>query len=320
MRYRPLGDSGLVVSVVGVGCNAFGTRINEDQARDVVHAALEVGVTLFDTADGYGDGASEEFLGRALKSRRDEVIVATKFGRGGHQSEHFGAYGGRRYVRRTVEASLRRLRTDYIDLYQLHRPDPITPMEETLSALSDLVTEGKVRYIGSSNFSAWQVTEADWIARQGGLHRFVSAQNEYSLYNRLAEDELVPACRHLGVGILPYFPLAYGLLTGKYGRDIEPPDGSRLARFDQAKRLASADWDRIEALQSFADSRGISLLTLAIAGLAAMPAVGSVISGATKPEQVRTNVEALRWQPDADDLTELAKLRERRAFSYTTYA
>lgn len=309
-----------MVSVVGVGCNAFGARIDEDQTREVVHAALDAGITLFDTADVYGDGVSEEFLGRALGSRREDVIVATKFGMGDHDSEHFGAHGSRRYVRRAVEASLRRLGTDYIDLYQLHRPDPITPMEETLSAMSDLVTEGKVRYIGSSNLSAWQVADADWIARASGLHRFISAQNEYSLYNRLAEDELVPACEHLGVGVLPYFPLAYGLLTGKYGRDTQAPEGSRLARSDQAERLASADWDRIDALRDFADSRDISLLTLAIGGLAALPAVGSVISGATRPEQVRANVEASQWIPDADDLAELAEMRGRPAFSYTTFA
>jgi len=277
-------------------------------------------VTLFDTADAYADGASEELLGRALGSRREDVIVATKFGMGEHTAEHFGAHGSRRYVRRAVEASLRRLGTDYIDLYQLHRPDSITPMEETLEAMSELVAEGKVRYLGSSNLSAWQVADADWISRTAGLQRFISAQNEYSLYNRAAEDELVPACERLGIGILPYFPLAYGLLTGKYRRDEAAPEGTRLARTDQAKRLAGADWDRIEALQAFADARGITLLTLAIGGLLAQPAVGSVISGATRPEQVRANVEASTWQPSADDLAELAGLRRPPAFSYTTFA
>jgi len=309
-----------MVSVVGVGCNAFGARINADQTKTVVDAAIEAGVTFFDTADAYADGASEELLGRALGSRREDVIVATKFGMGEHTAEHFGAHGGRRYVRRAVEASLRRLGTDYIDLYQLHRPDPITPIEETLEAMSELVVEGKVRYLGSSNLSAWQVVDADWIAHSSGLQRFISAQNEYSLYNRAAEDELVPACERLGVGILPYFPLAYGLLTGKYRRDEAAPEGTRLARTDQAKRLAGADWDRIEALQAFADARGITLLTLAIGGLLAQPAVGSVISGATRPEQVRANVEASTWQPSADDLAELAGLRRAPAFSYTTFA
>lgn len=309
-----------MVSVVGVGCNAFGARIDADQTKTVVDAAIEAGVTFFDTADAYADGASEELLGRALGSRREDVIVATKFGMGDHTAEHFGAHGGRRYVRRAVEASLRRLGTDYIDLYQLHRPDPITPIEETLEAMSELVAEGKVRYLGSSNLSAWQVVDADWIAHSSGLQRFISAQNEYSLYNRAAEDELVPACERLGIGILPYFPLAYGLLTGKYRRDEAAPEGTRLARTDQAKRLAGADWDRIEALQAFADARGITLLTLAIGGLLAQPAVGSVISGATRPEQVRANVEASTWQPSADDLAELAGLRRAPAFSYTTFA
>lgn len=309
-----------MVSVVGVGCNAFGARIDADQTKTVVDAAIEAGVTFFDTADAYADGASEELLGRALGSRREDVIVATKFGMGEHTAEHFGAHGSRRYVRRAVEASLRRLGTDYIDLYQLHRPDSITPMEETLEAMSELVAEGKVRYLGSSNLSAWQVADADWISRTAGLQRFISAQNEYSLYNRAAEDELVPACERLGIGILPYFPLAYGLLTGKYRRDEAAPEGTRLARTDQAKRLAGADWDRIEALQAFADARGITLLTLAIGGLLAQPAVGSVISGATRPEQVRANVEASTWQPSADDLAELAGLRRPPAFSYTTFA
>ena len=318
MRYNPLGDSGLMVSVVGVGCNAFGARIDEDQTKAVVDAAIEQGITLFDTADSYGDGASEELLGRALGTRRESVLVATKFGMGDHDAEHFGAHGSRRYVRRAVEASLRRLGTDYIDLYQLHRPDPITPIDETLDAMSDLVTEGKVRYLGSSNLSAWQVADADWVARTAGYHRFVSAQNEYSLYNRSAEDELLPACERFGIGVLPYFPLAYGLLTGKYRRGEAAPAGSRLEA--QAKRLENADWGRIEALQAFADARDISLLTLAVGGLAAQPAVGSVICGVTRPEQVVANVEAGLWQPSEQDLADLAELRHSSAFSYTTFA
>ncbi len=318
MRYNPLGDSGLMVSVVGVGCNAFGARIDEDQTKAVVDAAIEQGITLFDTADSYADGASEELLGRALGTRRESVLVATKFGMGDHDAEHFGAHGSRRYVRRAVEASLRRLGTDYIDLYQLHRPDPITPIDETLDAMSDLVTEGKVRYLGSSNLSAWQVADADWVARTAGYHRFVSAQNEYSLYNRAAEDELLPACERFGIGVLPYFPLAYGLLTGKYRRGEAAPAGSRLEA--QAKRLENADWGRIEALQAFADARDISLLTLAVGGLAAQPAVGSVICGVTRPEQVVANVEAGLWQPSEHDVADLAELRHSSAFSYTTFA
>ncbi len=318
MRYRAVGDSGLMVSVVGVGCNAFGARIDFERAKSVVDAALEAGITLFDTADSYADGTSEEFLGRALGSRREDVIVATKFGMGDHDAEHFGAHGGRRYVRRAVEASLRRLGTDYIDLYQLHRPDAITPIEETLDAMSELVAEGKVRYLGSSNLTAWQVADAEWTARTSGTQRFISAQNEYSLYNRLAEDELVPACERYGIGLFPYFPLAYGLLTDKYRRDEAAPEGSRLAA--QAGRLAGADWDRIEALKAFADARDIPLLTLAIGGLAAQPAVAGVISGATRPEQIAANVAAGEWEPSAADLVELDELRHGAAFSYTTFA
>ena len=320
MRFAPLGESGLMVSVVGVGCNAFGSRIDAEQTQAVVDAALEHGITLFDTADSYGDGASEELLGRALGPRRDEVVVATKFGMGEHFAEHWGAHGSRRYVRRAVEASLRRLGTDHIDLYQLHRPDPITPVEETLQAMSELVTEGKVRYLGSSNLSAWQVVDADWVASTGGLQRFVSAQNEYSLYNRAAEAELVPACESAGGGILPYFPLAYGLLIGKYRRGEAAPKGSRLAASAQAARLAGADWCRVEALQAYAAQRGVSLLTLAIGGLAAQPAVASVISGATRPEQIVANVDAGLWQPSAEDLAGLDELRQSPAFSYTTFA
>jgi aryl-alcohol dehydrogenase-like predicted oxidoreductase len=320
MRYVPLGKSGLKVSVVGVGCNAFGARIDGERTQAVVDAALDHGINFFDTADSYGEGASEELLGRALGPRRDDVLVATKFGMGAHAYDPDVAHGGRRYVRRAVEASLRRLGTDYIDLYQLHRPDPVTPVAETLEAMSELVTEGKVRYLGSSNLTAWQVTDADWTARTSGTQRFISAQNEYSLYNRLAEAELVPACEAAGVGLLPYFPLAYGLLTGKYRRGEAAPEGSRLSAENQAERLKDADWDRIEALQTFADERDVTLLELAISGLAAQPGVASVISGATRPEQVASNVAALRWTPTEQDLAALRELRHGRAFSYTTFA
>ena len=320
MRYVPLGDSDLEVSVLGIGCNAFGARIDADRTRAVVDAALEAGVTLFDTADVYGDGASEELLGRALGARRDSVVVATKFGMGGATDEAVGGHGSRAYVRSAVEASLTRLGTDRIDLYQLHRPDPLTPIEETLGALDELVTEGKVRYVGSSNLAAWQVVDADWAARTAGFARFVSAQNEYSLYNRTAEDELVPACEAVGVGLLPYFPLAYGLLTGKYRRGQGAPEGTRLALPAQASRLEGARWDRIDALQALADERGVSLLTLAVGGLAAQPAVASVIAGATRPEQVVANAAAAAWEPTAEDLVALDDVREGPAFSYTTFA
>ncbi|HEX6917760.1 MAG TPA: aldo/keto reductase [Phycicoccus sp.] len=320
MRYVPLGDSDLEFSVLGIGCNAFGARIDADRTRAVVVAALEAGVTLFDTADVYGDGASEELLGRALGARRDSVVVATKFGMGGATDEAVGGHGSRAYVRSAVEASLTRLGTDRIDLYQLHRPDPLTPIEETLGALDELVTEGKVRYVGSSNLAAWQVVDADWAARTAGFARFVSAQNEYSLYNRAAEDELVPACEAVGVGLLPYFPLAYGLLTGKYRRGEGAPEGTRLALPAQASRLEGARWDRIDALQALAGERGVSLLTLAVGGLAAQPAVASVIAGATRPEQVVANAAAAAWEPTAEDLAALDDVREGPAFSYTTFA
>ncbi len=316
---RTLGTSGIPVSVVGIGCNAFGSRIDADQTRAIVDAAFEHGVTFFDTADTYGTGQSEELLGAALKGRRDEVVVATKFGMDmqGVNGDDGGRRGTRSYVRTAVEASLRRLDTDHIDLYQLHTPDPTTPIEETLGEMTELVAEGKVRAIGSSNLQAWQLVDAAWRSRTAGLASFATAQNEYSLYNRTAEVELVPACLELGVGVLPYFPLAYGLLTGKYRRGEQAPEGTRLAL--QSARLADADWERIDALQAFADGRDVSLLELAMGGLAAQPAVSSVIAGATRPEQVRANVEAARWTPSDDDLVELAAIGAPTQ-SYTTYA
>ena len=309
MRYQPLGNSGLVVSTVGIGCNAFGTRIGGDQVGAIVDAAFEAGVSFFDTADTYGLGASEELLGAALKGRRDDVVVATKFGMDmqGRNGPDHGARASRRYVRRAVEASLRRLDTDHIDLYQLHQPDLVTPVEETLAALNELVAEGKVRYLGCSNFAAWEVTEAHWRARDRALQGFVTTQNEYSLYNRTAEDELVPACLSAGMGLLPYFPLAYGLLTGKYSAG-SAPEGSRLSAASQQHRLEGADFGRVAALQQYADEHGIDLLTLAISGLAAQPAVGSVIAGVSRPEQVHANAAAGSWEPTAEELEALAEI------------
>ena len=294
MTYRPLGDSGLMVSVVGIGCNAFGSRVDADGVSAILDAAQDVGVTLLDTADIYGRGASEELLGAALRGRRDEFVLATKFGMdmGGLNGADHDVRGSRRYVRRAVEASLRRLRTDHIDLYQLHRPDPVTPIEETLSALTDLVREGKVGYLGCSNFAGWQIADADWTARSAGLERFASAQNRYSLLDRSIEDEVVPAAEAFGLGVLPFFPLEYGLLTGKYQRGQQPPAGSR-ATSAPARWLETADWDRIEALESYAADRGVTVLDVAIAGLAAQPTVASVIAGATSGEQVRANAAAL---------------------------
>ncbi len=307
MTYRQLGESGLAVSVVGVGCNAFGARIDADQTAAVVAAALDEGITLFDTSDTYGSepGASETLLARALGKHREDVVVATKFGMSmrGANGPDWGVRGSRRYIRRAVEASLRRLDTDWIDLYQMHQPDPRTPVEETLAALHELVVEGKVRYVGSSNFTGWQVVDADWTARTQGYDRFISAQNKYSLYDRTAEKELVPACEHVGVGILPFFPLEFGLLTGKYKRGEKAPEGTRLQV--QSRRLDEADFDRIEALERFAAERNLSMLEVAIGGLAAQPGISSVIAGVTRPEQVAANAAAARWHPTPEDLAAL---------------
>jgi len=302
MRTRTVGSSGLVVSVVGLGCNNFGRRLDAEGAKVVVHAALDAGITMFDTAEMYGDGESERQLGAALGTRRSEVVVATKFGWGQGTNPPGGSA---EYVRRAVEGSLERLGTDYIDLYQYHRPDGVTPVEETLGALDELVRAGKVREIGSSNFTGAQVREADEVARERGYSPFVSAQNEYSWLERDAEAELVPALAELGLGLIPYFPLANGLLTGKYRRGESAPSGTRLAG-----RLPDDDatWARVEALESFAAARGLTLLDVAIGGLAAMPTVSSVIAGATKPEQVRANAAAGEWVPSADELAELRGL------------
>jgi aryl-alcohol dehydrogenase-like predicted oxidoreductase len=307
MRYGRLGDSGLAVSVVGLGCNNFGRRIDSDTSHAVVDTAIAAGVTLFDTADSYGTppGTSEQFLGEALKGHRDDVIVATKFGHDlrGANGPDWGARGSRRYVLRAVEASLRRLNTDWIDLYQLHYPDEETPVEETLATLTDLVKEGKVRYIGCSNVAGWQVADAAWTASSAGLAGFISVQNEYSLLDRSIEAEVVPACERFGLGVLPYFPLAQGLLTGKFRRGEPAVPGTRLATRPEV--LDSADWDVVEALAAFAEEGDMGLLDVAIGWLAAQPAVASVIAGATRPEQVRANVAAAEWIPSGEDLAAL---------------
>jgi aryl-alcohol dehydrogenase-like predicted oxidoreductase len=302
MQTRKLGEGGPDVSVVGLGTNNFGRRCDYDQTVTVIDAALDAGITLFDTADIYGQGMSEDYIGRALDGRRDRVILATKFGMPMDERPEESP-GRREYIRWAVEASLRRLRTDVIDVYQQHRPDTTTPIEETLGALNELVDEGKVRWIGSSNFSAEQIEAAEKAAREHGTARFVSVQNQYSLVEREAEDEVLPTCEKLGIGFLPYFPLASGLLTGKYRRGEEATEG-RLAGQD----VPDARWDRAEALQAFADARGIALLDLAFAGLLAQPAVTSVIAGATKPEQVHANVAAGAVELSSDDVEELRNL------------
>jgi aryl-alcohol dehydrogenase-like predicted oxidoreductase len=302
MRENPLGRSGLTVSAVGLGCNNFGRRLDLAGTRAVIDAALDAGITHLDTADIYGgDGASERLIGEVLEGRRDRVMLATKFGMpmGGDTGE---PRGSRAYVRRSIDGSLQRLRTDRVDLYYYHEPDGVTPLSETLGALAELAGEGKVRAFGVSNVDAAQLREA---ADAGG-DRLAAVQNEYNLLDRAAEAEVLPLARELGIGFVPYFPLASGLLTGKFRRGEEPPAGTRLA--GRPDRLTDATFDRIEALTAFASARGRTLLELAIAGLACQPGVASVIAGAMSPEQVRRNAAAAEWVLSADDLAALAEV------------
>jgi aryl-alcohol dehydrogenase-like predicted oxidoreductase len=301
---RPFGDSGLEVSVVGLGCNNFGRRIDLEATRAVVDAALDEGVTFFDTANTYGRGQSEEFLGEVLEGRRDKVTLATKFGM--DMGDGKGPRGSRDYILQAIEASLRRLRTETIDIYWYHRPDGITPIAETLEALDELVRRGSVRAIGASNFSAQQLEEADAVSRERGLTRFTAVQNEYSLLVRDAERDVLPACERLGIGFVPFFPLASGLLTGKYRRGEAGPAGARLS--DRDEIASDEQFALIDALQGYADAREVSLVDVAIGALIARPVISSVIAGATKPEQVRANAAAARWQPSDEDLTELKEL------------
>ena len=309
MKLRNLGKSGLRVSVVGLGCNNFGMKLDVEGTRQVVHKALDLGITLFDTADVYGNaGGSETCLGEVLGDRRKDIVLATKFANPMPGNESKGA--SRRYIVSAVEASLKRLKTDWIDLYQQHVPDPLTPIEETLRALEDLVRAGKVRYIGCSNFKGWQVVEAHWIARAASVGGFISCQDEYSLLVRDIEKELLPAAEAYGLGLLPYFPLASGLLTGKYKRNEAMPPNTRLALL---KRLADrfmtdATWPMVEQLQDFCDTRGHTLLELAFSWLAARPQVDSVIAGATTPEQVEQNVKAADWTLSAEDMAEIDRI------------
>jgi aryl-alcohol dehydrogenase-like predicted oxidoreductase len=310
MRYRSVGNSGLVVSVAGLGCNNFGRRLDVDGTRAVVDAAIEAGITMLDTAESYGGaGRSEEILGEVLAGRRDQVVLATKFGNrnaGMDYGPAAGSKGGRGYIMRAVEQSLRRLRTDYIDLYQIHTPDPATPIGETLTALNDLVAQGKVRYIGHSNFVGWQVAEAASVARELGTTGFVSAQNHWSLLERGIEAEVVPAALHYGLGVLPYFPLANGLLTGKVRRGQAPREGSRLA--SRQGYITDRKLDLVEALIAWANDHGVTILDVAIGGLAAQPGCASVIAGAMSPEQVKANAAAASWVPSADELADLDKV------------
>ncbi|WP_309088366.1 aldo/keto reductase [Phenylobacterium sp.] len=309
MHLRRLGNSGLKVSEVGLGCNNFGMRIDQAASQAVVDAALDAGINFFDTADIYGGTKSEVFLGQALGKRRAEVVVATKFGMTvGGDARKTG--GSRRWIMQAVEDSLRRLGTDWIDLYQFHQPDPDTPVDETLRALDDLVRQGKVRYLGNSNFTGWQIADADWIARTEGLNRFVSAQNELSLLNRKSMFEVLPACERFGLGFLPYFPLASGLLSGKYRRGEAPPADTRLAAWGERGQRALTDhnFDKVEALTAWAQARGRTILDLAFAWLLAQAPVASVIAGATRPEQVAANAAAADWRLTAEEVAEVTKL------------
>ena len=315
IEYRTLGRSGLVVSTVGLGCNNFGragTFTETQPGTDaVIHAAVDAGVTLFDTADIYGaePGLSETLMGTALRGRRDRVVLATKFGMDmqGANGPDWGARASRRYIRRAVEASLRRLQTDWIDLYQLHRPDGLTPVDETLAALDDLIAEGKVRYIGHSNFAGWQLVEADYLAGLHGHSKFISAQNEYSLLARGAEVEILPAANAYGLGFLPFFPLYNGLLTGKFSRTGGPAD-SRIMT-SRSHLQEEAPWDALERYERFCADHGVTMLIATFAWLLAQPGLSSVIAGATRPEQVLQNADAATaWSPTAEEVAEISAL------------
>jgi aryl-alcohol dehydrogenase-like predicted oxidoreductase len=313
MEYRNLGRSGLQVSVAGLGCNNFGRRCDIEQTKAVVGRALDLGITLFDTADIYGPGGlSEEYLGKALEGQRQNVVIATKFaGPTGEGAMRGG--GSRRYIYNAIEASLRRLGTDYVDLYQMHFPDVRTPIEETMRALDDVVRSGKARYIGCSNFAGWQVVEAQWIAQTEHLTPFVSAQNQYSLLERRIERDLVQVCQKYGLGVLPYFPLASGFLSGKYRAGEAPPEGTRLAAAGgMADRvLTPENFEMLARIEAFAQARGRGVLDVAIGWLASQPFVPSVIAGATRPEQVEENVRAADWRLTPDEVAEVSAITKR---------
>ncbi|HEY1415101.1 MAG TPA: aldo/keto reductase [Caulobacteraceae bacterium] len=308
MEFRRVGGSGLKVSEIGLGCNNFGMRIDQDQTTAVVEAAFEAGIDFFDTADVYGGSQSEVMLGKALGTKRADVLIATKFAMPMGSPRMKG--GSRSYVISAIDASLKRLGTDYVDLYQMHAPDAETPIEETLDALDDIVRAGKVRYIGCSNFSGWQIADGDWTARSRCRARFISAQNNFSLLERNVEREVLPACDRFGLGLLPYFPLASGLLSGKYHRGEPAPEGTRLSvagpRAEQA--LSDRNFDRLEKLTAWAADRGHSLLELAFAWLLSHKDVPSVIAGATRPEQVKANAAAAAWKLTPGEATEVAAL------------
>ncbi|HEV8298930.1 MAG TPA: aldo/keto reductase [Acidimicrobiales bacterium] len=305
MEFRTLGRSGLKVSVAGLGCNNFGMRIDEDRTREVLFAALDAGINFFDTARMYGGGKSEEFMGRVLRGRRDECVLATKFGGSRDPSD---AGGSRRHILRSVEISLRLLDTDHIDLLQLHYPDTDTPIDETLSALTTLVQQGKVRYIGCSNFAGWQVADAHWISETKHLESFVSVQNEWNLLNRSLESEVKPACQRFGCSILPFFPLASGMLTGKVRRGEQAPEGSRLNNAYFASSLNDTNFDKLERLEAWAREHDRTITEVALSWLASQPVVGSVIAGATSAEQVKINAESTKTDLTAAEVAEIGEL------------
>ena len=313
MEYRNLGSSGLRVSLVGLGCNNFGMRLELEQTRAVVDRAFDLGITFFDTADMYGSrGGSETQLGKILGHRRKDIVLASKFGMAmSDDGTKIGA--SRRYIMSAVEDSLRRLKTDWIDLYQLHQPDPLTPLDETMQALDDLVTQGKIRYIGCSNLPSWQVVESQWLSKSMGLNRFVSCQDEYNILNRDVESELIPAMQKYGCGLLPYFPLASGLLTGKYKR-TEMPEGARLTdmpTFANRIYLTDENFDIVDRLKKFANKTGHSILELAFGWMASRPTTASIIAGATKPEQIDANVAAINWVLSQSEIDEVDKISAR---------
>ena len=317
--YRPLGKSGLIVSSVGLGCNNFGrpktATVTQEGTNAVIDAAVEAGITLFDTADIYGGerGLSETLMGNALKGKREKIVLASKFGMDmqGANGRDWGARGSRRYIRIAVESSLKRLQTDWLDLYQLHQPDGITPMSETLEALDELIREGKVRYIGHSNLKGWQIAEAEYLAELAAHPKFISAQNEYSLIARGVEEEVLPAVSAFGLGFLPFFPLFNGLFTGKYTRGGGPADGRLTAIRPEA--LDRVDWDAMESYQAFCDERGVTMLEATLGWFLAQPGVTSIIAGATKPEQVSQNAEAgAKWKPTAEDASTISGFFPRK--------
>lgn len=313
MEYRNLGSSGLKVSALGLGANNFGWWVGEEASAAVINHAIEIGINYIDTADMYDDGQSEELVGSTIKGKRTEVIIASKFaatmGKGPNDRG-----GSRWYIMRAVEASLRRLKTDYIDLYQMHYPDPTTPMEETLRALDDLVKSGKVRYIGCSNFAGWQLSEALWTSRVNNLHSFVTVQSKYHLFDRQIEQELVPCCNSHGVGIIPWGPLAGGFLTGKYRRGEEPPKPATGKRPAKAflplynNIITDANWARLGKLREFAESRGYKLADLAIAWLLSHPWLSTVITGATKPEQLDANIASANLKLTAEEVVQIEQI------------